>query len=356
MRCVRKVSYSVVLNEIQGTEFKPTRAIRQGDPLSLYLFIICVEGFSKLLNKAKWEGKIEGARVGRGELVITHLFFVDDSILFGKATMEGATSMKSVVNEDESIYGQLVNFEKSLIYFSKNNLLEMDQAEVVLSIPLVSRTQPDVIIWRGDKPGENDVVCPICSVGEETVKHIFRDCEFIKQSGITEIDFTTKEKREGYKREDFWRPPKAEQVKANFDAAFSQQYMIAIAGIIIRNHEGFVIGAYTYPLGRIKDPTTTEVKACLQAVIFGEEMGFRDLVVQVDALTVIKIDLRLATLLMKSKEKESVSLTYILSLPLERQMKQRTPLQLEVMERNIQYTPLKRLKMQRKGNVVFERR
>lgn len=57
--------------------------------------------------------------MGRGELAITHLFFADDSILFGKATMEGATSMKSVVNEYESIFGQLVNFENSLIYFSK---------------------------------------------------------------------------------------------------------------------------------------------------------------------------------------------------------------------------------------------
>ncbi|MBA0678063.1 hypothetical protein Goari_019429, partial [Gossypium aridum] len=75
-------------------------------------------------------------------------------------------------------------------------------------------------------------------------------------------------------------------------------------------------------------------------------MGFQDLVVEGDALTVIKklkselvdrstIDniineiQRLTTLLMKSKEKDLVSLTYHLSLPLERQMKQRTPLQLE---------------------------
>ncbi|MBA0612839.1 hypothetical protein Godav_013388, partial [Gossypium davidsonii] len=56
--------------------------------------------------------------------------------------------------------------------------------------------------------------------------------------------------------------------------------MTATAGIIIRNHEGLVTGACTYPLGRNGDPTTSKVKTCLQTVIFGEEMGFRDLIAE----------------------------------------------------------------------------
>lgn len=58
--------------------------------------------------------------MGRCELAITHIFFADDSILFGKTTMKGKTSIKSVVNEYENISRQLVNFKKLLIYFSKN--------------------------------------------------------------------------------------------------------------------------------------------------------------------------------------------------------------------------------------------
>ncbi|KAK5845007.1 hypothetical protein PVK06_001158 [Gossypium arboreum] len=64
--------------------------------------------------------------------------------------------------------------------------------------------------------------------------------------------------------------------------------MTATAGVIIRNHEGFVMRACSYPIGRTGDLTTAESKACLQAVIFAEEMGFRDMAVEGDTLTVIK--------------------------------------------------------------------
>ncbi|MBA0788387.1 hypothetical protein Gotri_026130 [Gossypium trilobum] len=69
-------------------------------------------------------------------------------------------------------------------------------------------------------------------------------------------------------------------MKVNFNAIFFQQELKATTGIIIRNYEGLVMGSCTYPLGRTRDPTTTEANACLQAIIFGEEMRFRDLVVE----------------------------------------------------------------------------
>ncbi|MBA0552149.1 hypothetical protein Golob_022987 [Gossypium lobatum] len=125
----------------------------------------------------------------------------------------------------------------------------------------------------------NDVVCPIYSEEEETMEHLFRDCEFPRKiQTIIEINMKPKE--------DFWRPSKAEQMKVNFNAIFFQQELKATTGIIIRNYEGLVMGSCTYPLGRTGDPTTMEAKACLQAIIFGEEMRFQDLVVEGDALTI----------------------------------------------------------------------
>ncbi|KAA3463975.1 reverse transcriptase [Gossypium australe] len=118
------VTYTVVINGKHGEEFKPQRGLRQGDPLSPYLFLICTEGFSRLIELAKKEKRLSGIRMGRGNVSASHLFFVDDSVLFGEASEEGANNMKCVVQEYEKISGQLVNFDKSLIYFSGNVDLE----------------------------------------------------------------------------------------------------------------------------------------------------------------------------------------------------------------------------------------
>lgn len=119
MNYVKSVSYSVLLNGILRANFNLSRGLKQGDPLSSYLFLICAD-FSRLLNLAKQERKIEGAKVGRGGMTITHLFFADNSILFGRATNEGARAMKHVIKDYEKMSGQLFNFDKSLIFFSSN--------------------------------------------------------------------------------------------------------------------------------------------------------------------------------------------------------------------------------------------
>lgn len=97
MKCVKTSSYSVTLNGLKREEFRPIRGLRQGDPLSPYLFIIWAEGFSRILNKGKQERRIRGTNIGRGELKINHLLFIDDSILFKEALVDGANAMKAVV-------------------------------------------------------------------------------------------------------------------------------------------------------------------------------------------------------------------------------------------------------------------
>ncbi|KAH1074287.1 hypothetical protein J1N35_026615 [Gossypium stocksii] len=120
MRCISSVSYSVSLNGMLSEWFTPSRGLRQGDSLSPYLFLICAEGFSILLTEAKQKGLINGAPIGRERLSINHLFFADDCILFGDATIEGVTVVRNAIQEYELVSGQRVNFEKSLIYFGAN--------------------------------------------------------------------------------------------------------------------------------------------------------------------------------------------------------------------------------------------
>ncbi|XP_017625048.2 uncharacterized protein LOC108468690 [Gossypium arboreum] len=78
MRCVCSVSYSVGINGEHGKWFSLSRGLRQGDPLSPYLFLFCAEGFSILLQNAMQEKWLKGASIGRERLLINHLFFADD--------------------------------------------------------------------------------------------------------------------------------------------------------------------------------------------------------------------------------------------------------------------------------------
>ncbi|KAH1045400.1 hypothetical protein J1N35_036184 [Gossypium stocksii] len=108
------------INGEPSQEFFPSRGLRQGDPLGPYLFLFCAEGFSTLLHAAMKDKLMRGALIGRERYPISHLFFADDSILFGDVSEKGANTIRNIITEYEQASGQRVNFEKSLIYFGNN--------------------------------------------------------------------------------------------------------------------------------------------------------------------------------------------------------------------------------------------
>lgn len=125
MMCVSTVSYNILVNGNSVGTVTPTRGIRQGDPLSPYLFIVCAEVLSLILQKQEAQGNIHGIRVARGAPSVSHLFFTDDSLLFFKATNFEAQEVKKCLMLYCNASGQLVNFDKSNIMFSANTGSEM---------------------------------------------------------------------------------------------------------------------------------------------------------------------------------------------------------------------------------------
>ncbi|XP_060974296.1 uncharacterized protein LOC133039415 [Cannabis sativa] len=85
MACVSSVSYSVLLNGSPLKKFVPQRGLRQGDPLSPFLFLLCQEVLSKLFHGAEAGGLIHGIKIAPSDAPISHLMFVDDTILFSRA-------------------------------------------------------------------------------------------------------------------------------------------------------------------------------------------------------------------------------------------------------------------------------
>jgi ribonuclease HI len=126
MLCVETVDYSVLVNNSVTDRIKPGRGLRQGDPLSPYLFIICAEGLSALIKQAEASRDIHGVKICRNAPIISHLLFADDCFLFFRANNHEATVMKNILTTYEAASGQAVNFQKSEIFCSRN-VVQADQ-------------------------------------------------------------------------------------------------------------------------------------------------------------------------------------------------------------------------------------
>jgi hypothetical protein len=73
MKCVSTVKYRIRVNDNFSNEVRPERGLRQGDPLSPYLFLICAEGFSALVQQAEREESLKGVGVCPGGPSVSHL-------------------------------------------------------------------------------------------------------------------------------------------------------------------------------------------------------------------------------------------------------------------------------------------
>jgi len=85
MHCVSSSSYSILWNGNKLPPFKPTHGLRQGDPLSPYLFILCMEKLSVAINSAVNQRRWEPIQIINGGPQVSHLLFADDVLLFTKA-------------------------------------------------------------------------------------------------------------------------------------------------------------------------------------------------------------------------------------------------------------------------------
>lgn len=122
MDCISTITYAVIINGQTQGQIIPSRGLRQGDPISLYVFLICSEGLSALIHDAIARKKLTGVRASWNGLAVSHLLFADDSLVFCKTKKQEAENLRKILRTYENMSGQQVNFDKSGLFFSPNTL------------------------------------------------------------------------------------------------------------------------------------------------------------------------------------------------------------------------------------------
>lgn len=120
--CISSSSLSINWNGSKTDSFNASRGLRQGDPISPYLFVLALERLGHriqdLVNSGSWKPLVFG-RGGYGPMS-SHICFVDDLVFFAEANMDQVQVIKQVLQDFCLCSGQKVSIQKSKVFFSKN--------------------------------------------------------------------------------------------------------------------------------------------------------------------------------------------------------------------------------------------
>ena len=112
--CIETATASVLVNGSPTGEFPLGRGLRQGDPLSPFLFLLAAEGFNVLMNSLSDNNLFTGYTVGSSvSVTVSHLQFADDTLILGSKSWANIRAMRAVLVLFENLSGLKVNFSKS---------------------------------------------------------------------------------------------------------------------------------------------------------------------------------------------------------------------------------------------------
>lgn len=120
MRCVKTVEFSILLNGRPGRAFKPSRGLRQGDPLSPYLLLIISAVLSLVIKRSVQQRYLDDIQISASGLVLSHLLFAYDTLIFLNASKQNCRNLSTLLQVYCRASGQQVSCQKSVVYFGAN--------------------------------------------------------------------------------------------------------------------------------------------------------------------------------------------------------------------------------------------
>ena len=141
-------SFALQINGERSQIFPSTNGIRQGDPLSPYLFLLAMQVLSSLFRKAEECSEIDP--IACGSVTVSHIIFTDDVMIFLQVDKKNARNLKRILDQFSSLSGMNINYGKSAIFYGGSvqhrsqisSHLRLSQGELpirYLGFPLISK-------------------------------------------------------------------------------------------------------------------------------------------------------------------------------------------------------------------------
>ena len=147
--CLSSVSYAILVNGNAKGWVKASRGLRQGDPLSHFLFTIVADVLSRMLLKAEERSLLEGFRVGRNRCRVSHLQFTDDTIFFANSSEEELQTLKSLLLVFDQVSGLKVNLDKSNLFGINLDQNHLSRLALLLDYKALDLYFIWVFLWEG---------------------------------------------------------------------------------------------------------------------------------------------------------------------------------------------------------------
>ncbi|KAJ0853618.1 putative RNA-directed DNA polymerase [Helianthus annuus] len=132
MGILQSARSSTLVNGSPTFEFKCQKGLRQGDPLSPFLFLVVMEALSCVLNKARAIGEFQGVRLDIDGTVISHLFYADDALILGEWSDSNVIKVARILRCFYICSGLRININKSNLYGIGTSDSETNNTALVL--------------------------------------------------------------------------------------------------------------------------------------------------------------------------------------------------------------------------------
>lgn len=136
--CISTPKFLVLINGTSEGFFSPLRGIRQGDPISPFLFILLLEALGKSLKQKRIESSLKGLKIANSSKLETHQQFIDSTLLYGEANEKEAEIINSTLIDYTKASRQEINSAKSEIFFFNTEEATQKRISTILNISIGS--------------------------------------------------------------------------------------------------------------------------------------------------------------------------------------------------------------------------